>query len=125
MNLAGCVTNICLLVVIHANVKLPERGIDRGDRVDAMPAEIVRGVVEMILRMLERPNRRLDLGMRLVRGDDDRGEGHDRRRRRGAARSNKTHESQRCESCPDHALSPGCVSDVLRTTEPTFELPLR
>src|SRR5713226_3681901 len=56
---------LLLLVVLQAHLQLRDRSVDRLDRFDAVAAEVMRGLLQMILRALERANGRVDLWMGL------------------------------------------------------------
>src|SRR6266849_5970143 len=56
---------LLLLVVLQAHLQLRDCSVDRLDRFDAVAAEVMRGLLQMILRALERANGRVDLWMGL------------------------------------------------------------
>jgi hypothetical protein len=44
---------LLLLIVLQARLELRDRSVDRLDRFDAVAAEVMRGLLQMILRALE------------------------------------------------------------------------
>src|SRR5713226_1034800 len=89
---------LLLLVVLQAHLQLRDCSVDRLDRFDAVAAEVMRGLLQMILRALERAHGRVDLWMWLR--DPNRGMGRTRRvGRRGGQRQGEE-GGERCDGGP-------------------------
>src|SRR5713226_4268658 len=89
---------LLLLVVLQAHLQLRDRSVDRLDRFDAVTTEVMRGLLQMILRALERAQGRAGLWMRFR--DPNRGLGRMRRvGRRGGQRQGEE-GGEGCDSRP-------------------------